>query len=564
MRRFADLYWRLDGTTSITEKVQALRDYFAAAHPDDAACALAVLGGARQSRAVPLPLLRRQAAAVAGIPAWLLEECYAQTGDLAETLALVLPPSDRLPPPDDPGPPSVTGDLGLAGHVARLAGLRGQRDEEVIGRFLVDTWRVLAPRERIVWHKLLTGGCRVGVSRSLLARALADLAGVDPATMIARLVARAPLDGAAFTRLLDATDAGPDGLRPYPFFLAAPLDGPVEALGPRSDWQAEWKWDGIRAQLVQRDGAVAVWTRGEDLATEAFPEIVLAAAGLPTGTVLDGELLAVRGGHLLGFAPLQRRSGRRRVTRSLLVEVPCVFVAYDIVEADGEDLRPLALTARRARMERVLAAVGAEPAAFLPPGATAPAGGPTATLWISPEVPGVGWDDLAARRVESRQRGVEGLILKRRDSPYGSGRTRGDWWKWKIEPLEIDAVLLYAQSGHGRRAALHTDYTLGVWHEGRLVTVAKAYSGLSDTEIVEVDRIVRATTRERHGPVRIVEPSLVFQIAFEGVAPSARHKAGLALRFPRIVRWRRDKGIADAGGLADLARLCRPPLEVVP
>jgi DNA ligase-1 len=566
MRRFAELYWRLDGTTAITDKVEALRGYFAAAAPDDAACALAVLSGGRQSRAVPLPVLRRHAAAAAGIPDWLLEECYAQAGDLAETLALVLPPPDRLPEPPGPDRAGIGPDLGLAAHVQRLEALRGEKDDAVIGRFLLDTWRVLAPRERVVWHKLLTGGCRVGVSRSLVARALAELAGVEPATMIARLVALAPLDGAAFTRILDGNATGPDGLRPYPFFLASALDGTVERLGAPAEWLAEWKWDGIRAQLVQRDGATALWTRGEDLATEAFPEVAAAAARLPSGTVLDGELLAVRGECLLGFAALQRRSGRRRVTRPLLAEVPCVFVAYDLVEAQGVDLRALPLVERRARLADLLGTVGALPASFRPPGSApgaTPPGHPApettatgATLWLSPEVPGAAWEDLAARRGEARDRGVEGLILKRRQSPYGSGRTRGDWWKWKIEPLEIDAVLLYAQAGHGRRAALHTDYTLGVWHEGRLVTVAKAYSGLSDAEIVEVDRIVRATTRERKGPVRIVEPSLVFQIAFEGVAPSARHKAKLALRFPRIVRWRRDKAIADAGGLADLARLC--------
>jgi len=560
MRGFADLYWRLDGTTSVTEKVQALCDYFASASPDDAACALRVLGGARQSRVVPTPLLRRHAAAAAAIPEWLLEECYAQTGDLAETLALVLPAAERLParPPDGPAE-AIAPDLGLAGHVARLAALRGEKDEGVIGRFLLATWRVLAPRERIVWHKLITGGCRVGVSRSLLARALAEVAGTDVATMVARLVATAPADGAAFGRLLAGEGDGNDGSRPYPFFLASPLDGPVERLGDPADWLAEWKWDGIRAQTVHRGGTVAVWTRGEDLATDAFPEIAATVARLPPGTVLDGELLAVRDHCLLGFAALQRRSGRRRVTRPLLAEVPCVFVAYDVLEADGEDLRHRPLAERRERMERLLATCGASPARFSPPGTAPGRPVPPATLWISPAVEG-SWADLAERRAEARQRGVEGLILKRRDAPYGTGRTRGDWWKWKIEPLEIDAVLLYAQAGHGRRAALHTDYTLGVWHDGRLVTVAKAYSGLSDAEIVEVDRIVRATTRERHGPVRIVEPSLVFQLAFEGVAPSARHKAGLALRFPRIVRWRRDKAIADAGSLSDLTRWCAAAL----
>jgi len=552
MRAFADLYWRLDGTTSVTEKVAALGDYFRSAPAADAACALAVLAGGRQSRAVPLPLLRREAAAAAAIPLWLLEECYAQTGDLAETLALVLPSAGEIAVPDGAAP--VPADLGLAGHVERLRDLRDEKDESAIGSFLRATWRVLAPRERIVWHKLLTGGCRVGVSRTLVARALAEVAGIEPAAMTARLVGRREEGAEAFSRLISPVAVAADDLRPYPFFLAAALDLPLDALGPVGDWQAEWKWDGIRAQVVVRDGGVAVWTRGEDLATDAFPEIAAAAAALPPGTVLDGELLAARGTRLLPFATLQRRSGRKRVTKALLADVPCVFVAYDLVEEGHADLRPLPLVERRARLERLLAGHGAIAAPLVPDGDEAAAG---ARLFLSPRLEARDWAGLAAARAESRGRGVEGLILKRMASPYGSGRTRGEWWKWKIEPLEIDAVLLYAQAGHGRRAALHTDYTLGVWEDGQLVTVAKAYSGLTDAEIVEVDRIVRATTLQRHGPVRIVEPSLVFQIAFEGVAPSQRHKARLALRFPRIVRWRRDKGIADAGRLDDLRRLCR-------
>jgi len=552
MRAFADLYWRLDGTTSVTEKVAALGDYFRSAPAADAACALAVLAGGRQSRAVPLPLLRREAAAAAAIPLWLLEECYAQTGDLAETLALVLPSAGEIAVPDGAAP--VPADLGLAGHVERLRDLRDEKDESAIGSFLRATWRVLAPRERIVWHKLLTGGCRVGVSRTLVARALAEVAGIEPAAMTARLVGRREEGAEAFSRLISPVAVAADDLRPYPFFLAAALDLPLDALGPVGDWQAEWKWDGIRAQVVVRDGGVAVWTRGEDLATDAFPEIAAAAAPLPPGTVLDGELLAARGTRLLPFATLQRRSGRKRVTKALLADVPCVFVAYDLVEEGHADLRPLPLVERRARLERLLAGHGAIAAPLVPDGDEAAAG---ARLFLSPRLEARDWAGLAAARAESRGRGVEGLILKRMASPYGSGRTRGEWWKWKIEPLEIDAVLLYAQAGHGRRAALHTDYTLGVWEDGQLVTVAKAYSGLTDAEIVEVDRIVRATTLQRHGPVRIVEPSLVFQIAFEGVAPSQRHKARLALRFPRIVRWRRDKGIADAGRLDDLRRLCR-------
>jgi DNA ligase-1 len=383
------------------------------------------------------------------------------------------------------------------------------------------------------------------------------VAGVEPAVMTHRLmgVAGGPLDAAGFARLL-APETAADDRRPYPFFLASAVDQPdpaavAAALGPVAEWQAEWKWDGMRAQIVRRGDDATLWSRGEELVNDAFPEIVAAAARLPPGTVLDGELLAVGRGpagglSLLSFAALSKRAGRRTVPKKILAEIPAVFVAYDLVEHGGIDLRPQQLVHRRTLLETVMpdcfAAALAGPAA-------------DAVLFRSPLVEADTWEGLAARRAESRSRGVEGLMLKRRSSPYGTGRTRGDWWKWKVEPLEIDAVLLYAQAGHGRRAGLHSDYTLGVWDGDRLVTIAKAYSGLADSEIVEIDRIVRATTLERHGPVRICEPTLVMQLAFEGVAASTRHKAGVAVRFPRIVRWRRDKTPAEAGTLADLKRL---------
>jgi len=545
MKRFTELYWRLDATSRTNEKVEALRDYFASAPPDDAACALAVLSGARQLRAVSTAQLRVWAAEATGLDPWIVEECYAHVGDLAETLALLLPDAAG-----DAGPGAA--GIGLAEIMRTTVHELRSADEARKKEVVLDVWRRLAPRERIVWHKLLTGGCRVGVSRTLVARALAEVAGVEPAVMAHRLAGDPVADGAAFTRLLTAASVPADDRRPYPFFLASALDrtaaDDVAAdLGAVGDWQAEWKWDGMRAQLVRRGDGVTVWSRGEEPVNDAFPEVVRAGLNLPQGTVLDGELLAVRDGRLLGFAALSKRSGRRRVTKAILADIPCRFVAYDVLESEGIDLRERPLADRRAALERLAPECFA---ALLAGTGTAAADGDR--VFLSPLVTGDSWESLAAHRADSRGRGVEGLMLKRLASGYGVGRTRGDWWKWKIEPLEIDAVLLYAQAGHGRRAGLHSDYTLGVWHEGRLVTIAKAYSGLSDAEIVEVDRIVRATTLEKHGPVRICRPSLVFQLAFEGVAHSTRHKSGVAVRFPRIVRWRKDKEPAEAGHLAEL------------
>ncbi|MDA1201083.1 MAG: ATP-dependent DNA ligase [Planctomycetota bacterium] len=551
MQDFTDLYWRLDGTTKTQEKVTALADFFAAATAADAAAAVGVLCGARQLRVVSTRQLRQWVAEETGLPDWLVEDSYAHVGDLAETLALLLPEADPAA--------AALSSPGLAETLATtIHGLRGASDDRK-REVVTATWRRLAPRERIVWHKLVTGGLRVGVSRTLVARALAGLAGLEPAVMTHRLMGLAGggLDAEGFGKLLDPETAA-DDRRPYPFFLASPLEETepatvATALGDLADWQAEWKWDGMRAQIVRRGDDATIWSRGEELVNEAFPELVAAAEALPAGTVLDGELLAVSAAEagpltLLGFAALSKRAGRRRVPKKILAEIPSVFVAYDLLEQAGEDLRSRPLAERRQRLETLV------PDCFA---AVLDRGGAAAAprLFTSPLVDGDSWAALAARRQESRARGVEGLMLKRRSSPYRTGRVRGDWWKWKIEPLEIDAVLLYAQAGHGRRAGLHSDYTLGVWDGERLVTIAKAYSGLDDAEIVEIDRIVRATTLERHGPVRICEPTLVMQLAFEGVSASKRHKAGLAVRFPRIVRWRRDKTPADAGTLDDLRRM---------
>jgi DNA ligase-1 len=550
MKAFTDLLWQLESTTKTQEKVAALADYFRTVDAADAACAIRVLCGAKQLRAVSTMQLRQWVAEETGLPAWLVEESYAHVGDLAETLALLLPHGDA--PHDQRG----TGS-GLAETIDCTIHAIAGADDTTKREMVAATWRRLATQERIVWHKLVTGGLRVGVSRTLVARALAEVAGVEQAVMAHRLMGGGPADAACFAALL-APGTAADDRQPYPFFLASSLDDPflasvTKTLGLLTEWQAEWKWDGMRAQIMRRGNDATIWSRGEELINEAFPEIIGAAASLPPGTVLDGELLAVRRGQsdepltIQGFAALSRRSGRRQVSRKLLADVPCVFVAYDLLEHDGCDVRPLPLAERRRLLEETV------PSCFGDALAAPPSG--DASLYRSPIVVADSWDALAARRRESRDRGVEGLILKRRTSTYGTGRIRGDWWKWKVEPLEIDAVLLYAQAGHGRRASLHSDYTLGVWDGDRLVTIAKAYSDLTDEEIVEIDEIVKATTIEKHGPVRICTPTLVMQVAFEGVAPSSRHKAGLSVRFPRIVRWRRDKKPEDAGTLADLRRM---------
>jgi len=553
MKAFADLFQALDATTAQSAKLAALAAYLRAAPPADAAWATYFLAGGKPRQMVPTKRLKALAQEAARLPEWLFDESYEAVGDLAETLALLLPPPDR------------TVDQPLSEWMAQLLPLRAPPPAEADERLRAQ-WATLAPEQRFVYFKLITGNFRVGVSRLQVTQALAAVSGLDPKRIAHRLMGYtqigrqpqaadylaliAPVDDAAATP--DAADAG----QPYPFFLAHPFSQPVAemapALGPPADWLVEWKWDGIRAQLVRRAGAAWVWSRGEELVTDRFPELAEAAmAALPDGTVVDGEILVWLPGEPQPrpFADLQKRLGRKTLTPKLLRELPVVLVAYDLLEHAGQDLRAEPQQARRALLEETLA----------PPDALAP---PHA-LRLSALLHGADWPDLARQREAARAMGTEGFMLKHRQARYGVGRTKdvGVWWKWKIDPMSVDAVLLYAQRGHGRRASLYTDYTFAVWSgppddpDRQLVPFAKAYSGLTDAEIAQVDAIIRKTTRESFGPVRSVEATQVFELGFEGIARSPRHKSGIAVRFPRMLRWRQDKPVAEADTLQTLAAL---------
>ena len=547
MKRFAALYTALDATTSTKEKLEALIAYFSAAHAEDAAWGSYFLAGGKPRQSVPTRLLSELARERAGLPEWLFDECYQAVGDLAETIAHILPPPQR------------SSELGLAQWIEqRVLPLRGIDPAQLRTR-LLGYWDELDWSERFLLTKLIGGGFRVGVARQLVVRALAEVAGVDHKRIAQRMVgwtdSRQAPSAARYARLV-APESASEGDEqaphesdiglPYPFFLAHPLQADPATLGHPADWIIEWKWDGIRAQLVKRGGRVWLWSRGEDLITERFPELASLGAALGDGMVIDGEILAWEpgGDAPLPFARLQPRITRKTVSKKVLADSPATFLAYDLLEADGIDLRTTPLGVRRARLDDLAVSLGHTLAVDL--------------LRVSPEVRADDWQALAALRDESRERGVEGLMLKGRDSMYGVGRTKasGTWWKWKIEPYAIDAVLLYAQRGHGRRASLYTDFTFAVWDEAdgvrTLVPFAKAYSGLTDDEMRQVDAIVRKTTVEKFGPVRSVTPTLVFEIGFEGIQASPRHKSGIAVRFPRMLRWRTDKHIDDADTLGML------------
>lgn len=547
VQRFTQLYRELDATTRTNDKVAALVDYFRAADPADAAWALALLMGNKIPRTVNSRQLRTWLVEVTQLPEWLIDECYDAVGDLSETIALLLPAA------------TGTTDLPLAMIVEeRIVALRGLSDEEQRA-LVLRTWSELQATERFLWHKLLLGNFRIGVARTLVARALAQVAGIAAEVMAHRLMGHWQPTPADYQSLLSGEGRNDPG-QPYPFFLAYALEVEPQTLGPIEDWQLEWKWDGIRAQLIRRAGQTLLWTRGEELVTDRYPEIAAIGDALPDGTVLDGEVLAWRGDEPLPFGVLQQRIGRKSVGPKLLHTAPVVFMAYDVLELGGEDMRPLPLVERRVKLESLVRQ------AFLPDSVSeniedaslrvaAKQLAELTAFRVSPLVTAASWEEVIALRNAARDNLTEGLMIKKKDAPYGVGRTRGEWWKWKSTPLTIDAVLVYAQQGHGRRASLFTDYTFAVWHEGELAPIAKAYSGLTDAEIREVDRFIRAHTIDRYGPVRTVEPLLVFELHFEGVQLSTRHRAGLAVRFPRIARWRTDKLPKDADTLETLRAL---------
>ncbi|MEM6359152.1 MAG: ATP-dependent DNA ligase [Bacteroidota bacterium] len=524
MREFAELFRRLDQTTKTLVKVEALADYFSKVNNHDKLWTIAILSHRRPKRPVNSTLIKQWAAEYGKVPFWLFEESYHVVGDLAETIALILPDQ------------KANNEHGLAWWIDFIKSLAAR--EELEKQELMNwAWSSLSTSERFVFNKLLTGGFRMGVSQKLMTRALSKHTGKDENVLAHKLMGNWSPDNTTFNELLLSDKGGEDNSKPYPFYLAYALEDDITALGSPKEWIAERKWDGIRGQIIVRNGEIFVWSRGEELVTDKYPEYYSLKEELAHGTVIDGEILPFKDGQIQSFSALQTRIGRKNLTKKILENTPVVFRAYDLLEDGGLDLRPTAFEERRKRLVEVVRYAS------------------NSSLQLSEEVIFKNWDELIEQRELSRQYRSEGLMLKKRSSEYRSGRKKGDWWKWKIEPLTIDAVMIYAMRGHGRRANLYTDYTFAVWDGDQLVPFTKAYSGLTDAEIREVDRFVKKNTIDRFGPVRSVTPELVFEIAFEGINKSTRHKSGIALRFPRIKRWRKDKPKEEANTKKDLLLL---------
>ncbi|WP_431295098.1 ATP-dependent DNA ligase [Pedobacter sp. P26] len=529
MKRFAKLIQQLELSNKTNDKIAALVDYFNYADDKDKVWVIALFTGKKPKRPIKSALLKYWAIAITETPEWLFAESYANVGDLSETIALLLPPAEN------------TSDLQLHTWIEELHDLEG-KDDETKKDFILSAWNQLETQERFIFNKLISGNFRIGVSNKMLVNALAKQSSLDSAQIMHSIMGKWNPYEITFHELINGIHVNTDNSWPYPFCLAYALEQEPEKLGDISEWQAEWKWDGIRGQIVKRNGELFIWSRGEELVTEQFPELHFMIDVLPDGVVLDGEILAVQDKQVLSFSTLQQRLNRKTINKKQLEDAPIGFFVYDILEYEAKDFREKPLSARRKILEQLIGGLDESP------------------VIISPVINCSTWEELAELRQTSRSINSEGIMLKKLSSHYHSGRKRGDWWKWKINPYTVDAVMIYAQKGSGRRANFFTDYTFAVRDGESLVTIAKAYSGLTDKEIKEVNSFVTRNAIEKFGPVRTVKPELVFEIAFEGIAESKRHKAGLALRFPRILRWRKDKKADEINTLEDLRQLLQSTL----
>ncbi len=524
MKHFADLINALESTNKTNAKIDAIIDYLERAPDEDKVWFIALFTGKRPKRNVNTNYMKEWALDITKLPFWLFQESYSSVGDLGETLSLILPP------------PAEKIERTLSEWMQDIISLKGKTDDEK-KEFVLNSWNGLDYTERLIFNKLLGGSFRIGVSDKTLINALTKFSDQESSALTHSLMGKWQPDEISFNELISAEKINPDNSKPYPFCLAYPLEKELEELGSPEDWQIEYKWDGIRGQIIKRNDEVFIWSRGEELITEQFPEIAEIVRQMNGNFVLDGEILAVKDGKVLNFNELQKRLNRKTLTKKMLSEIPIEVFAYDLLELENNDLREKPISARRAMLEELLLNENPE------------------NIKLSEIISFESWDALDAIRENSRDINSEGLMLKQKKSYYHSGRKKGDWWKWKINPLTIDAVLIYAQKGSGRRSAYYTDYTFAVKKDDSLVTIAKAYSGLTDKEIMEVSKFVNKNAIEKFGPVRTVKAELVFEIAFEGIGFSSRHKSGVALRFPRIVRWRKDKTVNEIDDLEEIKKL---------
>ncbi|MFS4460535.1 ATP-dependent DNA ligase [Bdellovibrio sp. HCB2-146] len=539
MKAFARLFDELDMTTSTNEKIAALKKYFQKADAQDSMWVLLLLTGRTPKRVLTARDLRNIFLTSTAFPEWLYDESYEHVGDTAETLSL-LAHSLELCLQESKGEGESLADW----MELEIPGLAQIRDETAQGKKLLSWWRNLTTQEIFILNKLITGAFRVGVSEKLVIRALAEVYNLPSDQIAHRLSGKIGPGEDSFAKIISQEAPEKNYSQPYPFCLAHPWNERSERDFVAADWCVEWKYDGIRAQIIRREGQIWIWSRGEEQINDTFSDVVEMAKFLPDNCVIDGEILVYKNKRILPFQELQKRLGRKKVSPAMISERPAGFFAYDCLEHEGADLRILQLKERKQVLKSVIKKVAHPQMVFSP------------ILEVRDS------KDLDELRSQARSHDAEGLMVKLWSGTYTVGRKTGNWWKYKVDPLTLDAVLLYAQAGTGRRSNLYTDYTFALWNEKKeLVPFAKAYSGLDQAEIDELDAWIRRHTKEKFGPVRSLEPFYVFEIGFEGMAESTRHKSGIAVRFPRILRWRKDKKVEDADTLQSAKELLQAVLK---
>ena len=534
MKHFIQLIEDMADTTKTNTKVTRLVKYFSEVDKGSAIWAIFFLYGKKIKRGVSYSLLTEIALEVLDLPDWLVYESITAVGDRSEALSLLLNIDET----------ESEMEYSLQYWVEKRLLPLQKKTAEQQKKMIQEWWSECTRKEIFVINKLISGGFygRIGVSKGIVLKALEKFTGVSTNTLQYRLMGSWDPTIQFYESLIstDTTDA--DLSQPYPFFLASPLQEPLEALGDVNDWSFEYKWDGIRSETIIRKNKVFIWSRGEDIVTDSFPEVITELKKLPNGIVIDGEILAYHGGVPLAFSVLQRRIGRigKNISKKILVEAPVKLMAYDLLEYEGKDLREKPLEERRALLEKIIKEN-------------------KSGLLFSTDLKAENWKEVELLRDRSREKQAEGLMLKRKNSPYQSGRKRGDWWKYKVEPLSLDVVMVYAQAGSGKRANFFTDYTFAVWSSDKteLIPIGKSYRGLTDEEIKKLDAWIRKNTKEKFGPVRTVNPEQIFELGFDNVLENKRVKAGISVRFPRIIKWRTDKKLKDINTIDDAKDLLK-------
>ena len=536
LNKFAKLFFDLDSNNSNNKKIDLLINYFLSNSALNNSWTIFLLIGKSNKRFISGKSLREYYSIIYKLPIWLIDICHQKVGDSAEVISLLL--SNKI----DKKSKDISLNNLIKNKLPELLKISEEEKVEMIKYY----WEIIPKENLLVFNKILTGSFRIGVSKGLVRKSLSKMLNMDESIISHRLMGQFIPSAKTYNFIISKKFHQKElGYKPYPFQLANPLDIQVKDLN-LDDYQFEWKYDGIRGQIVKRRKNITIWTRGEELVNNSFPELVNLISLINDDFVIDGEILIWNSKKDCpdDFGLLQKRIRRNSPSNKILKDLPISFITYDLLELNGKDLRENILSIRREILEKLYSSWKEK--------STDPY---FHKLKITKLIKVFDWYDIEKKKNNSRSLNTEGLVIKNKNSKYLPGRKRGNWWKYKVDPMQLDAVLIYAKGGSGKRADLYTDYSFALWKDKELTKFANAYSGLTNEEIKELDKWIRKNTLNKFGPVRSVKPFFVFEISFENIQFSSRHKSGIAVRFPRITKWRKDKNIHEADTLENAYKL---------